>query len=90
MKFYLKFIIITFFGFLFCLGCYPAFAEPNIFTNKLGMRFILIPSGNFLMGSPKSEKGRQWNEKRHKVVISKSFYMGETEVTQDQWKKLVG
>jgi len=90
MKFYLKFIIITFFGFLVYLNCDPAFAEPDIFTNKLGMRFVLIPSGNFLMGSPKSEKGRQWNEKRHKVVISKSFYMGETEVTQGQWKKLMG
>ena len=90
MKFYMKFIIITFFGFLFCLDCYPAFAGPNTFTNKLGMRFVLIPSGSFLMGSPKSEKNRQWNEKSHKVVISKSFYLGETEVTQGQWGKLVG
>ncbi len=54
------------------------------------MRFILIPSGSFLMGSPESEMGRQWNEKRHKVIISKNFYMGETEVTQGQWEKLVG
>ena len=42
------------------------------------------------MGSPESEKGRQWNEKQHKVIISKSFYMMETEVTQGQWEKLVG
>jgi len=90
MKFNLKFLIIFFFGFLLYLNCCPAFAGPNIFTNKLGMQFVLISSGSFLMGSPKSEKGRQWNEKRHKVVISKSFYMGETEVTQGQWKKLVG
>ncbi len=90
MKFYMKFIIIAFFGFLFCLDCYPAFAGPNTFTNKLRMRFVLIPSGSFLMGSPKSEKDRQWNEKSHKVVISKSFYLGETEVTQGQWGKLVG
>jgi len=90
MKFYIKFIIITFFGFLFCLDCYPAFAGPNTFTNKLGMRFVLIPSGSFLMGSPNSEKARHWNEKSHKVVISKSFYLGETEVTQGQWGKLVG
>ncbi len=65
-------------------------AEPEIFTNKLGMRFVLIPAGNFIMGSPESEEGRQSNETQHKVVISKSFYMGETEVTQGQWERLVG
>ncbi|HAM10255.1 MAG TPA: formylglycine-generating enzyme family protein [Bacteroidales bacterium] len=65
-------------------------AESAIFTNKLGMRFVLIPAGNFIMGSPESEEGRQWNETQHKVVISKSFYMGDTEVTQGQWEKLVG
>lgn len=65
-------------------------AQPDVFTNKLGMRFILIPAGSFMMGSPESEMGRQWNETLHRVVISKSFYMGETEVTQGQWEKLVG
>jgi formylglycine-generating enzyme required for sulfatase activity len=64
--------------------------KPDVFTNKLGMRFVLIPAGSFIMGSPESEEGRQWNEIQHKVTISKSFYMGETEVTQGQWEKLVG
>ncbi len=64
--------------------------EPTIFINKLGMRFVLIPAGSFIMGSPESEEGRQLNETQHKVVISKNFYMGETEVTQRQWEKLVG
>jgi len=41
------------------------------------------------MGSPEDEKGRQWNETQHKVTITKSFYMGETEVTQGQWNRLV-
>ncbi len=61
----------------------------TVFTNNLGMRFILIPAGSFLMGSPATEKGRNWNEKRHRVTITKSFYMGETEVTQGQWNRLV-
>jgi len=64
-------------------------AAQNIFTNKLGMRFVRIPAGSFIMGSPSSEKGRQWNESRHRVIISKGFYMGETEVTQGQWNRLV-
>ncbi|NOX34019.1 MAG: formylglycine-generating enzyme family protein [Deltaproteobacteria bacterium] len=88
MKHYIKLIVTAFF--ILFVFHHPLFAQTNIFKNKLGMRFVLIPSGNFLMGSPKTEKGRQWNEKRHRVIISKSFYMGETEVTQGQWEKLVG
>ncbi len=59
------------------------------FVNKIGMKFILIPAGAFTMGSPDSEKGRQNDEKQHRVVITKSFYMSETEVTQGQWDRLV-
>jgi formylglycine-generating enzyme required for sulfatase activity len=90
MKYYIKYIGTTFLIFYICLCHHSLFAQTNSYTNKLGMRFVLIPSGNFIMGSPESEKGRQWNEKRHRVVISKSFYMMETEVTQGQWEKLVG
>ncbi|MBF0200673.1 MAG: formylglycine-generating enzyme family protein [Desulfamplus sp.] len=65
------------------------FGAEKIFTNRLGMTFVLIPAGKFVMGSPENEPGREWNEKLHTVVISKSFYMQETEVTQGQWKRLV-
>ncbi len=61
----------------------------DVYTNKLGMRFVHIPSGSFTMGSPESEKGRNWNETQHRVTLSKSFYLGETEVTQGQWNRLV-
>lgn len=64
-------------------------SAQEIFTNKLGMRFVRIPAGSFVMGSPTSEMGRQWNETQHRVIISKSFYLGETEVTQGQWNQLV-
>ena len=67
----------------------PSMGLAETFTNKLGMKFVLIPRGSFTMGSPTSETGRNWNEKQHRVVISKSFYMGITEVTQGQWNKLV-
>lgn len=72
-------------------GITPSVPSPaqEVYTNKLGMRFVRIPAGSFMMGSPESEKGRQWNETRHRVIISKSFYMGETEVTQGQWNRLV-
>ncbi len=65
-------------------------AQENIITNRLGMRFVLIRAGRFSMGSPESEPGREWHEKKHSVTLTKSFYIQETEVTQGQWKKLVG
>ncbi len=85
-----KLVIISFFVCFIALFYPIGSGRADVYTNKLGMRFVLIPKGNFLMGSPPAEKGRQWNEKRHRVVISKNFYMGETEVTQGQWEKLVG
>ena len=44
----------------------------------------------FLMGSPASEKDRDDDEKQHKVVLSKGYWMQETEFTQGQWKAVMG
>jgi len=90
MKFIYKLFIPVVFLSLFTFVFQPCFAQTKIYTNKLGMRFVLIPKGSFLMGSPKSELCLQWNEKRHRGIISKSYYLGESEVTQGQWEKLVG
>lgn len=59
------------------------------FKNSIGMEFVKIPSGSFMMGSPENEKGRNSDETQHQVTISKSFYMGIYEVTQGQWKTLI-
>jgi formylglycine-generating enzyme required for sulfatase activity len=69
---------------------FRAEAGESVFTNKLGMRFILIPKGSFLMGSPESETGRNRSETPHRVTISRNFFLMESEVTQGQWEKLVG
>lgn len=50
-------------------------------SNSLGMKFVLIPPGSFLMGSPKEEKERKPDETRHKVKLEKGFYMGTCSVT---------
>jgi len=55
----------------------------------IGMKFMKIPAGTFLMGSPDTEKDRHDNEHQHKVTISKPFYMQTTEVTQGQWKAVM-
>jgi formylglycine-generating enzyme required for sulfatase activity len=58
-------------------------------TNDLGMSFALIPSGQFTMGSPRGERGRQDTEVQHGVTLTRPFYMGTTEVTQAQWVALM-
>ena len=60
------------------------------FTNSLGMKFVLIPAGTFLMGSPLSETGRDSDERRHKVTLTHPFYLQTTEVTQGQWQAVMG
>jgi formylglycine-generating enzyme required for sulfatase activity/serine/threonine protein kinase len=61
------------------------------FTSSIGMEFILISSGEFDMGSPLFESGREPEEGPvHRVNISTPFYMGKYEVTQKQWKEVMG
>jgi formylglycine-generating enzyme required for sulfatase activity len=55
------------------------------------MKLVYIPPGEFMMGSPDSEKDRFSREgPQHRVRITKGFYMTVTEVTQAQWKAVMG
>lgn len=54
------------------------------------MSFVLVPAGEFIMGSPASEEGREAQEVEHRVRITRPFYLGETEVTQAQWAAVMG
>jgi formylglycine-generating enzyme required for sulfatase activity len=70
-------------------------AEKDALTLDLGggvkMELVLIPTGEFMMGSPDSEKGRPPLEgPQHKVKITKPFYLGKCEVTQAQWQRVMG
>jgi len=61
------------------------------FTPSTGMEFELIPAGEFEMGSPSNEAGRFSDEGPvHHVAIENAFYMGSSEVTQQQWRALMG
>ncbi|WP_130471513.1 formylglycine-generating enzyme family protein [Candidatus Magnetaquicoccus inordinatus] len=67
-------------------------AADKTFTNSIGMEFVLIPPGSFMMGSEKnSDKNASVSETpRHKVTLRKAFYMGKYEVTQAQWQEVMG
>ena len=56
-------------------------------TNRLGMKFVRIPAGSFNMGS---NSGNSDEKPVHRVTISKPFYMQTTEVTQAQWRAVMG
>jgi formylglycine-generating enzyme required for sulfatase activity len=64
--------------------------QMQVVTNSIDMKLVLIPAGEFLMGSPEGEKDREANEgPQHRVRISKPFYLGETEVTQEQFRAVM-
>jgi formylglycine-generating enzyme required for sulfatase activity len=75
-------------------------AAETVFASKLGLSkpFVAgdrgqagdlavrwIPSGRFTMGSPLSEPGRDSDEVQHEVVLTRGFFLAETECTQAQW-----
>jgi formylglycine-generating enzyme required for sulfatase activity len=68
----------------------PLSRAKQSFTNKWGMTFVRIPSGSFMMGSPKNEPGRFDWEEQHKVTLTQDYFMQTTEVTQGQWKAIMG
>jgi formylglycine-generating enzyme required for sulfatase activity len=55
------------------------------------IEFVLIPSGEFVMGSPENEKGRDKNEGVQRTVkLTNSFWMAATEITREQYESVMG
>jgi formylglycine-generating enzyme required for sulfatase activity len=54
------------------------------------MTMCWIPPGEFMMGSPEGETGRQDDEVQHRVRITKGFWLGKYEVTHAQWRAVMG
>ena len=59
-------------------------------TNSIGMKLACIPPGSFTTGSPDIEPGRIANETRRQVKFTKGFQIGVTEVTQKEWRVIMG
>lgn len=55
------------------------------------MEMVAIEPGTFTMGSPDSEPNRIQNEgPQHQVTLTKGFYLGKYELTQEQWQAVMG
>jgi formylglycine-generating enzyme required for sulfatase activity len=58
--------------------------------HNVTMRLMLLPAGQFKMGSPDAEEGRGEDEGPVRLVtLSKPFYIAVTEVTQDQYEAVM-
>src|SRR3990172_3654371 len=65
-------------------------SSQTVITNSIGMRLVLIPAGEFTMGSPGSDKDVPIDEKpQHRVRITRPFFLGAYEVTVGQFRQFV-
>lgn len=63
----------------------PAWREP-----VTGMSFVEVPAGRFVMGTPDDEAEREAQERQHEVALSRPFWIGRFEVTQAEWRAVMG
>ncbi|MDM0050434.1 formylglycine-generating enzyme family protein [Variovorax sp. J22R115] len=68
-----------------------ASAAGPAYINSIGIPFARIPAGTFMMGSTPEDGEARDNEKpRHRVTISRPFYLAAMELTQAQWEAVMG
>jgi len=75
---------------------YGGFEAGQTFTEVLaeagsdGPSMVVVPAGNFMMGSPDNEDGRSSNEgPRHRVTFRRGFAISETEVSVGQFREFI-
>jgi uncharacterized repeat protein (TIGR02543 family) len=67
-------------------GGFTAQCEVTIYPTDM----VRINAGTFMMGSPISEPERATGETQHEVTLTKGFYMGKYQVTQEQYEAVIG
>jgi len=59
----------------------------SVVRNQIGMDLVWIPPGSFMMGF---DGGDLMEKPAHRVTLGAGFYMSKYEVTQDQWRAVMG
>ena len=94
-----RFLISLLFALIVCVaptagaGDFKAGERKVLTVDGIEYAFRWCPPGEFMMGSPEDEPGRddeKNDEKRHQVKLTQGFWMLETEVTQEMWKSVMG
>ncbi|MGE3807615.1 MAG: bifunctional serine/threonine-protein kinase/formylglycine-generating enzyme family protein, partial [Gemmataceae bacterium] len=62
----------------------PVQAPAGHYTNLVGMEFVPVPRGKFLIGGTSGQPGQD------QVTIADDFFLAATEVTQQQWQEVMG
>ena len=74
--------------------CEKPSAQVSAFSedlgNNIGLDMVAIPAGEFVMGSPPEEEGRDADEGPQRTVTVPSFFMGRFQVTQAQYEAVMG
>lgn len=60
------------------------FGVPVVYTNSIGMEFVIVPKGKSWLGGGKDKMGDK------EVEIPADFYLGKYEVTQEEWTQVMG
>ena len=72
------------------VGTQAAEPKEKEFTSQTtGMKFVRVPKGTFIMGSPETEMNRFEDEQQHEVTLSRDFYLGMYEVKRGEFRKFV-
>lgn len=60
------------------------------YVNTQGQTFVILEAGEFLMGSPETEDGRETDETLHRRKIGRRIAISTKEVTKEQWLAFSG
>lgn len=58
-------------------------------SRSMALKLVWCPAGEFWMGSPRAEFGRSPDEPRHRVILSHGFWLGQRQVTQEQYEAVM-
>ncbi|MCL1984985.1 MAG: formylglycine-generating enzyme family protein [Betaproteobacteria bacterium] len=85
---------------LVCAGpCASSFAarteaglrqDAQTYTNNIGMEFVRIPAGSFTRTFTSKNDAGEERKTYSRILVSKPFYLGVCQVTQTQWKEVMG
>ncbi len=59
-------------------------------AGPLRPEMVVVPEGTYTIGSPETESGRFDEETQHRVTLSRRFAIAVTEVTQAQYRRVMG
>ena len=69
---------------------FPCGVQGRRGTGGRAHQALLVSAGRFVMGSPPTERGRRPDEVQVEVTLSKGFWTAKQEVTQGQWRRVIG